>query len=117
MSWSALFFSFRGRVGRTEYWLTQVAAGVLVGLLVCINRMAGDTGREMLTVLDLVIAAVSLALVWPLLAVSVKRWHDLDMSGWWALLPIVPVLGWPLALIANGFLPGTEGPNRFGKLS
>lgn len=114
MSWSELFFSFRGRIGRTEYWLTQISAGVLVGLLVCINRMTGDTGRDMLTVMDLVIGLVVLALCWPLLAVTVKRWHDLDMSGWWVLIALVPVLGGPIALIANGFLPGTQGRNRFG---
>lgn len=115
MSWSQLFFSFRGRVGRALFWLVQIAAGVLVGLLVCINHMAGDTGREMFTVLDVVIGVVMLALIWPLLAVNVKRWHDLDMAGWWVLLSLVPLLGWPVTLIANGFLPGTQGPNRYGE--
>ena len=58
---------------------------------------------------------VNLLLVWPALAVSVKRWHDRDRSGWWVLLNLVPVIGWLWALIDNGFLRGTAGPNRFGE--
>ncbi len=57
---------------------------------------------------------VNLLLVWPALAVSVKRWHDRDKSGVWVLLNLVPVIGWIWALIDNGFLRGTKGPNRFG---
>lgn len=76
--------------------------------------MTGDTGREMFTVLDVVVGVAMLALAGPLLGVNVKRWHGLDMSGWRGLLPIVPLLGWPIILIANGFLPGTPGPDRYG---
>jgi uncharacterized membrane protein YhaH (DUF805 family) len=57
---------------------------------------------------------VHLLLVWPALAVSVKRWHDRDKSGAWVLLNLLPVIGWIWALIDNGFLRGTSGPNRFG---
>ena len=49
------------------------------------------------------------------LAVSVKRWHDRDKSGWWVLLNLLPVIGWLWALIDNGFLRGSVGPNRFGE--
>lgn len=57
---------------------------------------------------------VNLLLVWPALAISVKRWHDRGKSGWWVLLNLVPVVGWLWALIENGFLRGTDGPNRYG---
>jgi len=61
-----------------------------------------------------------LAIIIPGIAVTVRRLHDRDMSGWWylgvAVLGQVPYLG---ALIQLGFLvlmclPGTPGPNRFG---
>ena len=57
---------------------------------------------------------VNLLLIWPALAVSVKRWHDRDKSGWWVLLNLLPVIGWLWALVDNGFLRGTDGPNRYG---
>ncbi|MFQ5760974.1 MAG: DUF805 domain-containing protein, partial [Acidiferrobacterales bacterium] len=43
-----------------------------------------------------------------------KRWHDIDMSGWWQLVNLIPVVGSFIALVANGFLPGTDGENHFG---
>lgn len=51
-------------------------------------------------------------LPWPALAVSVKRWHDRDRSGWWLLLNLMPVVGWLWALVGNGLLRGTARPYR-----
>jgi uncharacterized membrane protein YhaH (DUF805 family) len=53
-------------------------------------------------------------LLWPSMAIMVKRWHDRDKRGWWALVVFVPVIGWIWALIENGLLRGTAGANRFG---
>jgi uncharacterized membrane protein YhaH (DUF805 family) len=57
---------------------------------------------------------VNLLLLWPAVAVSVKRWHDRNRSGWWILINLLPIIGWAWALIENGLLRGTAGPNRFG---
>lgn len=57
----------------------------------------------------------------PTVAVTVRRLHDRDLSGWWylgaLLLGQVPFIG---ALISLAFLvimclDGTRGPNRFGE--
>ena len=40
---------------------------------------------------------------------SVRRFHDLGLSGWWAIMRIIP--GCEIVLL---LLPGTEGSNRFG---
>lgn len=58
---------------------------------------------------------VNLLLLWPALAISVKRWHDRDKPGWWALIAFVPVIGWIWVSIENGLMRGTHGPNRFGE--
>ena len=52
--------------------------------------------------------------LWVGLAVQIKRWHDRDKSGWWALLNLVPLIGTLWILIECGFLRGTYGANRFG---
>lgn len=52
--------------------------------------------------------------VWvPLLAVSVRRLHDTDCSGWWHLILLIPVIGYvgDLAAMAKDSQPGE---NRFG---
>jgi uncharacterized membrane protein YhaH (DUF805 family) len=103
-----MFFSLRGRVSRREYWLYGVLS--LIGLALLGQVLLG-IARVSPRSADLV---VNLLLVWPALAVSVKRWHDRDKPGWWVLLNLVPVVGWIWALIDNGFLRGTRGPNRFG---
>jgi uncharacterized membrane protein YhaH (DUF805 family) len=51
--------------------------------------------------------------LWPNLAVTVKRWHDMNLSGWWSILSFVPYV-WVIALIYVGLGAGTIGANRFG---
>ena len=108
MSPGRIFFSLDGRLSRRQFWLYGVlallGAALLGHLLLGIARVPPKTA-------DLV---VNLLLLWPAIAVSVKRWHDRDKSGWWVLLNLLPVIGWLWALIDNGFLAGTDGPNRFG---
>lgn len=54
----------------------------------------------------------SLAVLLPGLAVSVRRLHDIDKSGWWVLIAFVPVIG-IIVLLVFFVMPGTDGPNRF----
>jgi uncharacterized membrane protein YhaH (DUF805 family) len=67
----------------------------------------------------------SLAVFLPNLAVSIRRLHDTNRSGWWVLLglsavaPLINPVGLVVAialivLIVFYILPGTRGPNRFG---
>ncbi|MDB6117012.1 MAG: hypothetical protein JWO08_793 [Verrucomicrobiaceae bacterium] len=46
--------------------------------------------------------------------IQVKRWHDLDKSGWWVLFNFLPFIGGIITFINCGCLKGTKGPNRFG---
>lgn len=98
----------RGRIGRRDFWLWglgfPMGVGLLLGLLAGIARLPADEAAR----------AVNLLLLWPLFAVTAKRWHDRDRSGWWTLLWLVPVLGWIWTLAACGLLRGTSGPNHHG---
>ncbi len=46
--------------------------------------------------------------------VQIKRWHDRDKKGWWIFINFIPFIGTIWALVENGILKGTKGPNRFG---
>ena len=109
MSMAQMFLGLQGRISRRQFWLYGVLA--LLGLSVLGHALLGIAQVREQTA-DVL---VNLLLVWPAVAVSVKRWHDRDKSGWWVLLNLVPVIGWLWALIDNGFLRGTDGPNRFGQ--
>lgn len=103
-----IFFSFEGRVSRRTWWLYGVAALLGLGVaMVALLRIAGFGA-------GVAEAVTNLLLLWPALAVSVKRWHDRDRPGWWVLIALVPFVGWLVALVVNGFLPGTPGTNRYG---
>lgn len=103
-----IVFGLRGRVPRKIFWLYGVA--LPIGLGAYLHALLGIAG-----VRGLVVEGVlNGALLWSALAVSAKRWHDRDRSGWWALVQFIPVVGWLWILVANGLLRGTVGPNRFG---
>jgi len=109
LSTPQILFSFRGRVPRKVFWLYGVLGPLLVSVM--LEMLLGIVGlserrAEALT---------TVLLVWPCAAVSVKRWHDRDKSGWWALVYLIPLIGLLWTLIANGLLRGTIGPNRFGE--
>jgi uncharacterized membrane protein YhaH (DUF805 family) len=55
----------------------------------------------------------SLFIFIPNLAVTIRRLHDQDKSGWFYLIALIPLIG-PLILLIFMFLEGTRGPNRFG---
>ncbi len=98
----------RGRIARGTWWLYGVllplGVGLLLHALLGIARIRAELAEHV----------VNLLLLWPTLAVSIKRWHDRNHSGWFVLVVLVPFVGWLAALVVNGFLPGTPGPNRFG---
>ncbi|PIE01033.1 MAG: hypothetical protein CSA81_12935 [Acidobacteria bacterium] len=54
-------------------------------------------------------------LTWVSLAISVKRWQDRNKSGLMVLIGFIPFVDLIRALVENGFLAGTDGPNRFDK--
>jgi len=98
------YFDFSGRAIRSEYWffylfqiIAMVVASVIDGVL---------TG-------GLLYLISSFGLFIPGLAAGIRRLHDLNKSGWWLLIALVPLVG-ILVLIFWFAGRGTEGENRFG---
>ena len=106
MDFGKLFFSFDGRINRAAFWLGTLIVWVV--LIVAAGLFARDSSTLFIYGIIAVIA------IWPALAISIKRWHDRDKSGWWVLIAFVPVIGGIWALVETGFLPGTTGPNQYG---
>lgn len=115
-------YSFRGRMGRLDYALSQIAlftgSYVAIFLLIVLSG-AGDEPMARVTGLSrgLVASLASVLLcnaVIIALACAVKRCHDRDRSGWMLLFVMPPLLGqlWLVLSLITG--PGTPGPNRHG---
>ena len=97
------YVTFSGRAARSEYWfwvLFSVLANIAAGI---VDAILG---------LGLVGALVSLALLLPGLAVSARRLHDIDRTGWWMLIALT-VIG-IIVLLIWACMKGTTGPNRYG---
>ena len=106
------YATFEGRARRAEYWYFVLLTTVLSIAAQIIGAAGRDGGLVTLLLLG-VLALVSLALIIPGLAVSVRRLHDTGRSGWFLLLGLIPVVGGILLLVWT-CTRGTEGPNRFG---
>jgi uncharacterized membrane protein YhaH (DUF805 family) len=108
IDWGEFLFKFDGRINRAKYWIGVVVIYVVVWLF-AILFMATQS-----TFMGVIFFIVSLASIWPGLAVNIKRWHDRDKSGWWIFIAAIPLVGPIWALIETGFLPGTAGTNQYG---
>ena len=100
MNIASIWFSFEGRISRFEFWLKGIVPLFLFEVLIVYL-----TGSP-----DLAVAVVLL----PAFAISIKRFHDRDKSGWWVLILFIPIIGYLWWLIECGFFKGTDGNNRFG---
>ncbi|HEY1394251.1 MAG TPA: DUF805 domain-containing protein [Methylibium sp.] len=109
LSPAQILFSFQGRIPRKIFWLYGVLGSLLFALF--LGLVLGIAGFEDYTI-D---AIINLLLIWPGLAIMVKRWHDRDKSGWWVLINLIPVIGFVWTLVEGGFLRGSNGPNRYGE--
>lgn len=108
IDWAWLLFSFEGRINRAKFW---AGVGVMWAVAVIIFAIAGAVNSGFMW---FIASLFSLLIIWPSLAVSIKRWHDRNKSGWWVLIGLVPIIGGLWALIETGFLAGTIGPNQYG---
>jgi uncharacterized membrane protein YhaH (DUF805 family) len=118
MDFMHMYLSFNGRLRRMHFWIgliiLWVVEVIVMAVLIGPAMAAAASGGGGPGPLALVGYLLLLVLIWPALALQVKRWHDRDKSGWWVLIAFIPIIGAFWVLIECGFLDGTPGPNRFG---
>ncbi len=103
------YVTFSGRAMRSEYWywvLFTLLAGLATEVL-----DAGIFSSDIPSASPLN-GVFNLLTFLPSLAISVRRLHDIDRSGWWVLIAFT-IIGIFL-LIYWACIKGTPGPNRFG---
>lgn len=96
---------FSGRAARSEYWwfflfamIGSIVAGIL-DLVLFGSSVTTETSYSATTAFTPLNTLFSLAILLPSLSISVRRFHDLDRTGWWLLAWLVPMV---LVFIVGG---------------
>ena len=99
------YFNAKGRASRSEYWwwyLFTILASIAVSLLgVILDKL---TGIEFLS--TILTWGLSILILIPNICVQIRRYHDINRSGWWIFCPIVNMVFL--------FFAGDEGENDYG---
>jgi uncharacterized membrane protein YhaH (DUF805 family) len=127
------FFGFRGRVRRSSYFFGALAA-MCVWSILCVSvvvtiAVANGAHVDATTSSFLIedsadwettgawllpaFGVLGLIGLWSSLALTVKRWHDVGMTGWFALLTLPPFANFMMFVLLC-LLPGTVGANAQG---
>jgi uncharacterized membrane protein YhaH (DUF805 family) len=102
---------FSGRSRRMEYWYF-VLFNIIVGIVLAgIDALLGTFSSA--SNIGLLSGIYSLAVLIPSLAVTVRRLHDIDRTGWWILIGLVPLIG-GIVLLVFALLDSTPGSNQYG---
>lgn len=98
-------FSFRGRASRSEYWW-WILASVLFQIICAIIALLGNIG---------IAAIFPVLLIPPTTTVIVRRLHDVEKSGWFFLIVLIPIVG-ILYLIYLFIQEGNMSENIYGSV-
>ncbi len=103
------YVGFEGRAVRSEYWYWVL---FIVIVTVVLNLVTAVLPGALGSIIGVLSGLFALGTFLPGLAVSVRRLHDVDRSGWFLLIAFIPLIG-ALVLIYFMVQPGTPGRNRF----
>ena len=115
----ANYADFRGRARRKEYWGFVLFSTLLMIAALMAGFMTGvalgfDEEREPVFT-TIAGGLVTLLLLVPSVAVTVRRQHDIGLSGWFLLLWLVPMFG-PLIVFVFTLVPTQRHDNRWGPI-
>lgn len=88
------FFSFDGRVGRWTYFIRGIALTVASSLVTVVCTLAfGGSGGALAPLAALIKGLMSIATYISGLSLVTRRLHDMNRSGWWQLIFVLPCIG------------------------
>ena len=105
------YVDFSTRASRKEYWLFVLFCSILYVVAAVIDVVTGLFDPE--AGIGVFTGILALVLLLPSISVLVRRLHDTDRRGWWALIILVPIIG-TIVLLVFACINGTAGENRFG---
>lgn len=107
-----LFFGLSGRIARMPFFLGSMLLAVLEAFV--LYRVILTEGTPEADMWSGLFVAAWAATLWPMIALSAKRLHDLGQSAIVAAVALVPAISVILFFFLC-FWPGQPGPNRYGE--
>lgn len=113
------YATFSGRAPRSEYWFfglfnVLVSIGLLVVFGILGAIFMGDGGFLVgVAIAQVIYYIYCLAVFIPSIAVTVRRLHDINKSGWWWWIQLIPLAG-VIVLLVFACTKGTDGENAYG---
>ena len=98
------YFNFEERATRKEFWTFFIAFMIVNLILSCIPKVGG-----------IIAGILSLALLCPSLGVGARRLHDINKSGWFQLIGLIPLIG-EIILIVKWAKEGDKEANQYGEV-
>lgn len=110
------YANFNGRARRSEYWYFRLFTVLILLSAITIGSIIGSLFDNVFAGLGfayILFALYSLLMILPSIAVLVRRLHDVDKSGWFFLVSLIPLVGaiWLLIVLCT---EGTSGDNQYG---
>ncbi|WP_415327168.1 DUF805 domain-containing protein [Chryseobacterium sp. MMS23-Vi53] len=107
------YADFSGRARRTEYWMYVLFNIIFAIVAIILDNVLGLKFTPEIPY-GYIYFLYAIATLIPGLAVSVRRLHDVDKSGWFILISLIPIIGGIWLLILNA-TEGTHGRNQYGE--
>ncbi len=102
---------FSGRAQRKEFWMFSLISTIVALVLVVIDGALGTFDAE--SEMGLLSGIYLLAIILPMLGLSIRRLHDTGRSGWWLLISIIPLIG-TITLLVFYCLDSAPEENQYG---
>lgn len=100
------YVGFEGRSSRSAYWWWYLFSILAYLVAIVIDTVLG-TGLVFYMI-------VAIGIFLPSLAVSVRRLHDTNKTGWWILIGFIPLIG-AIVLLVFFLTASDPGPNQYGQ--
>ena len=119
-------FDYQSRSSRSEFWWFYAFSLIITLFDAIISSAVESIGYLIISII------ISIGIFIPFISLTIRRLHDIDLSGWWYLFySVVPLIIVLIALASSFYLifisffiyiyfvylmvkKGTEGLNKFG---
>ena len=101
---------FKSRASRKIYWQWVL---IFINIEVMMFMISSFSSIYVQDVIELTSRIFYFITCIPLLSIQIRRLHDINRSGWWYLISLIPIIGW-IIVIYWTILKGDKAPNKYG---